>query len=67
LSDLFSTAMEPDGLPTQGMREVYAAQRQELDRYESELKHLLGADLAALNEAARRLDLPNIIVPVPGP
>ena len=37
------------GAPTQGMREVFAAQVKELDGYEAELAGLLGKDLAALN------------------
>ena len=65
LSALFSAAMEPDGPPTQGMREVYAAQKQELDGCESELKRLFSVDLAALNEAARKLNFPFIIAPGP--
>ena len=43
------------------MSEVYAAQKAELDRYESELTRLLSTDLA-LNETARRLNLPYIIL-----
>jgi hypothetical protein len=66
LSSLFDTAKEPDGLPTQGMREVYAVQKQELDRYDAELNRLIAADLATLNTAARKLDLPHILVPIPG-
>ena len=65
LSALFSAVKEPDGLPTQGVREVYAAQKQELDRYESELKRLLSTDLATLNETARKLDFPYILVTAP--
>jgi len=65
LSALFSAVKEPDGLPTQGVREVYAAQKQELDRYESELKRLLSTDLAKLNETARKLDFPYILVTSP--
>lgn len=63
LSSLLETAGDPDGLPTQGMREVYAAQKQELDRYDAELNRLIASDLAALNAAARKLDLPYILVP----
>jgi hypothetical protein len=66
LAALFSDAREPDGPPTQGMREVYAAQKQELDGYESELKRLFSVDLAALNEEALKLNLSFIIVPGPG-
>lgn len=59
---LFQALKDGDGPPTQGMREAYAAQKAELGQFESEFKGLLDQDLAAINEAARRLDLPHIIV-----
>jgi len=58
---LFQALKDGDGPLTQGMREAYAAQKAELGRYEAEFKGLLDQDLAAINEAARRLDLPHII------
>ena len=61
LAVLYSDVQDADGLPTQGMLEVYAAQKKELDGYESELNSLLSVDLAAINEAARKLNLPFII------
>lgn len=66
LSSLYSSALEPDGPPTQGMREVYAAQKQELDGYEARLNQLFSTDLAVLNEAARRQNLPFVVVPAGG-
>jgi photosystem II stability/assembly factor-like uncharacterized protein len=51
------------GAPTQGMREVFAAQVKELDGYEAELSGLLGKDLAALNQTAAQLGVPGIYVP----
>lgn len=51
------------GAPTQGMREVFAAQVKELDGYEAELSALLGKDLAALNQTAAQLGVPGIYVP----
>jgi photosystem II stability/assembly factor-like uncharacterized protein len=53
------------GAPTQGMREVFAAQVKELDGYEAELSGLLGKDLAALNQTAAQLGVPGIYVPAP--
>jgi len=63
LSSLFDSVKDPDGPPTQGMREVYAAQKQELDGYDAELNRLISSDLSALNNAARKLDLPIVFVP----
>jgi len=61
LGPLFDAAKEPDGVPTQGMREVYAAQKLELDGYEKELSRLVEIDLARINEAAKALGLPHIV------
>jgi photosystem II stability/assembly factor-like uncharacterized protein len=52
-----------EGAPTQGMREVFAAQVKELDGDEAELAGLLDRDLAALNQAAARLGVPGVYVP----
>jgi photosystem II stability/assembly factor-like uncharacterized protein len=52
LSPLMSWAGEAEGPPTQGMRDVHAAMRQELDGYASEATRLLDTDLAALNRLA---------------
>lgn len=63
LSPLLMFVNEGDGVPTQGMREVFAAQQQELAELETELKGILDTDLAAIQLAAKRLDLPFVIVP----
>jgi len=63
ISAVYDSATDADGPPTQGMREVYAAQKKELDEYESELKRVIATELAALNEMARKLDLPHVVVP----
>jgi hypothetical protein len=60
---LFYAAMGGDGAPTQGMREVYAEHRRELEQLEAELNGLIGNDLAQLNRRAKDLDLLNIAVP----
>ncbi|HZS08706.1 MAG TPA: glycosyl hydrolase [Blastocatellia bacterium] len=62
LAPLYDWATESDGLPTQGMREVYADQKKELDQYEAELKKLVGTDLASLNDAAKKLAYPHVMV-----
>src|SRR5262249_35721926 len=54
---------EADGAPGQGVREVYAEQDRELRQLEGEVRALFKGELARLNEAARKLDLPAVIVP----
>jgi photosystem II stability/assembly factor-like uncharacterized protein len=63
LSPLVGWAGEGLGAPTQGMREVFAAQMKELEGYEAELAALLDRDLADLNRTAAGLGLPVIYVP----
>jgi len=48
LSPLLDWANQGDGAPAQGLREVHAAQRRELQQYEAEFQ-ALSKDLAALN------------------
>jgi len=55
LAPLYSWASEGDGLPTQGMREVYAELRRELDLLTAEWQAILETDLPALNRKAREL------------
>ncbi len=62
LAPLYDWATEADGLPTQGMREVYADQKKELDQDEAELEKLVNSELAALNEAAKKASYPHVIV-----
>jgi photosystem II stability/assembly factor-like uncharacterized protein len=63
LNNLFYSVMESDMPPTQGVREQHAEQSRELTRLSSELKSLITGDLAKLNETAKRLDIPSIVVP----
>ena len=44
------------------MREVYAEQQRALEQYGSELNALISGELTKLNETAKSLDIPNIIV-----
>jgi hypothetical protein len=63
LGFLYENLKEADGPPPQGAREVYAEQSRELREYEAEWNRLVSAQLAKLNEIARQMDVPNIVVP----
>jgi photosystem II stability/assembly factor-like uncharacterized protein len=63
LAFLFEALKEADGAPTQGVRQVYREQKRVLQKDEAELKQLVGKDVAGLNELARKLDIPSVIVP----
>jgi hypothetical protein len=53
LGPLYSFVVESDGVPTQGMREVYATQKAELEVLDKEWKSVVATDLAALNQTAQ--------------
>ena len=63
LSPLLDWAKDGSGAPTQGMRQVFAAESKELDGDIAELQGLLDGDLAALNQTAGGLGVPVIYVP----
>ena len=63
LVPLYTGVIEADGAPTQGMREVYAGLRKELDGLDAEFRGLVTSDLAALNRMARDLNLGDVSVP----
>jgi hypothetical protein len=60
---LFEWVKDADGPPTQGMRQVYGRHRRELEKYAEEFHSLVAGDLARVNETARHLKIPSIIVP----
>ena len=62
MSLLYDTLTDSDGPPTQGVREVYADEKKELDGYDAEFKRLISVDLARLNDTAKRLDFPFVFV-----
>src|SRR5207248_2463208 len=64
LGGLLEYLREADGAPGQGLREVYAEQARLLRGLEAEWRELV-ADVARLNEAARTVDVPSVIVPPP--
>jgi photosystem II stability/assembly factor-like uncharacterized protein len=63
LSPFLNWTDSGNGAPTQGMREVFAAQVQELAGYEAELAGLIERDLAVLNQTAGQVGVPGIYVP----
>jgi photosystem II stability/assembly factor-like uncharacterized protein len=60
---LFEMLKASDGAPTQGVREVYADQTKLLDEYEKKWTALRDGPLARLNETAKKLGYPEVIVP----
>ncbi len=63
LAGLLEALTDADGAPGQGWREVHAEQARQLKQLEGEFRELVSGDVARLNEAARRLDVPAVIVP----
>ena len=60
MSPLYDTIKWGDGPPTQGMREEYAREKADLDRYVAELEGLIAGDLAALDRQAQAAGLPGV-------
>jgi photosystem II stability/assembly factor-like uncharacterized protein len=66
LGYIFEALKDADGPPTQGIRTVYAAEKKNFQKYGKEWKALITGDLAWLNEKARKLKIPDVIVPAIG-
>ncbi|HEX9167061.1 MAG TPA: hypothetical protein VF862_14205, partial [Gemmatimonadales bacterium] len=62
LSPLLNWASDGTGAPTQGMREVYAEQRKEVDGVAAEIDAFVTQEIAALNVMAGRLGI-GFVVP----
>jgi photosystem II stability/assembly factor-like uncharacterized protein len=62
LAPLYSAIQDGDGPPTQGMREVYAELKRELDALLAEWRAILDTDVPVFNARAREL-APDIVVP----
>ena len=62
LTPLYTWAGEGDGAPTQGMKEVWAEQKKELQGYLDRFQQLLDVDLAQVNALAQRLGVPWVVV-----
>ncbi len=63
LIGLLEYLREGDGLPGQGFREVYAEQGRALRQLQTEWQGLLRDDMTRLNETARQMELPGILLP----
>ncbi len=63
LAPLYSYSHDGDGRPTQGMRDVHAELRKELDALSAEWAAVLQTDLPALNAKARELAPDFVVVP----
>ncbi len=63
ISPLIGFASGGDGMPTQGVREVFAAQKKELDAFEAEANAIYARDVAAINALAAKLGLSFVTVP----
>jgi hypothetical protein len=63
MSPLIGFVADGRGAPTQGMKEVYAEQRRELDSYEAEMTKLMSEDVRTVNDAATRLGLAFVVAP----
>jgi len=63
---LYEQIVDSDGAPAQGIKDVYAEQVGLLEKLELEFKGLLTGDLANLNDKAKKLDVPGVIVPGTG-
>lgn len=60
---LYAFALDADGAPTQGMRELYTELARELHEHEAEWKSLLAGDVAKYNELSKKLEMPGVYVP----
>ncbi len=60
---LFEMMKDSDGAPSQGIREVFAEQTELLRKYQEEWRTLVAKDSAALNEQARKVDMPAVVIP----
>ena len=66
ITPLLDWARDADGVPTQGMKEIFAERSQELARLEAEWKELQAARIQPLNEQAKSLGLAYVTVPAGG-
>ena len=62
MSGVYGYGLDGDGPPTQGVKDLFADMQNEMNGYDAQLKKLISSDLAALNESAKKLDLPTVYV-----
>jgi len=58
-----STIKDTDGPVPDGVREVYDAERKKLDALDKEWRDLLDREVKSLNEQAKGIDVPGVLVP----
>jgi photosystem II stability/assembly factor-like uncharacterized protein len=63
LAPLYDAVKDSDGPVTQGMREVYAEHMKEWNRLDGEWRQLISDGIARLNDQARMLKQPALVVP----
>lgn len=63
LAHLFELIKDSDGPPTQGWRDQFAEHSRRLRQLEQQWESLRVGDIAKLNDLAKKLDLPAVIVP----
>ena len=57
LSPLLDFVTDGDGAPTEGMRQVFADQKRELEAWQGRVKQFVAGDIAALNAQASQLGI----------
>jgi hypothetical protein len=60
---LFEVMKDSDGAPTRGIRELFEEHDELLRKNQNEWRELTTKELAALNEQAKKLDVPIILPP----
>jgi photosystem II stability/assembly factor-like uncharacterized protein len=63
LNNVLFAIVGSDGAPTQGMRDAAAENVRELKKLDDEFKSLIAGDLAQINETAKTMDIPSVVVP----
>src|SRR5439155_1936642 len=62
-TSLYSFALDADGPPTQGMKDVYAELSAELKKLAADWAALRETDVAKYNEESKKLDVPGVYIP----
>ena len=60
---LYGFALDADGPPTQGLKEMYADLSKELKQHSGDWQKLRNGDMAKYNALSKKLEVPGVIVP----
>jgi hypothetical protein len=63
LTYVYANLLDADGPPTQGIKDVYDAHAGQLKKLVDEYDGVMKNELAKLNDEAKKLDLPTVLVP----